>query len=212
MDDRKASGWAEGVGLPERPLGRGLEDVSHLFLSHAEPAAMGGRSGMGPPPTERETRPRSGGLTSLQRVEAITRSQLGAILRDRNLGLEEGLSVVDESVPCPPCGEIDLLATDRTGQLAVVDVDTASNDDLLLRGLSHVDWLVRNLSNVRRMYTGRTINFSAIPRLLLLAPDFSERLTRVVQSLGHTSVECVRYHVVHMPGGLGVLFERVKSV
>ena len=209
MDERRSIGWV-GDGAPEKPLGRGLEDVSHLFLSQPAPGAPAGRSGMGPPSDRHESRPKAGTVTALQRVEAVTRVQLTAILRDRNVGLEEGLNVLDDSVPCPPCGDIDLVALDRANQLTVVDVDIVLNDELLLRGMSHVDWVVRNLPNVRRMYSGRAINFSAIPRLLLLAPEFSETCARVAHAMGHRPIELVRYHVVHLPEGFGILFERVK--
>jgi hypothetical protein len=165
---------------------------------------------MGPPSERPESRAKAGAVTPLQRVETVTRVQLAAILHDRNAGLEEGLNILDDSVPCPPCGEIDLLALDRANQLTVVDADIVPNDELLLRGVSHVDWVVRNLPTVRRMYSGRAINFSAIPRLLLLAPEFSERSARVAQSISHTHIELVRYHVVHLPAGFGILFERVK--
>lgn len=213
MDEHRSAGWAEGPGAPEKPLGRGLEDVSHLFLSPPAPGMPAGRSGMGPPSERHEARSRTGAsVTPLQRIETVTRVQLTALLRDRNVGLEEGLTVLDDSVPCPPCGEIDLLALDRAHLLTIVDVDIAPNDELLLRGVSHVDWVVRNLPNVRRMYSGRAINFSATPRLLLLAPEFSEACARVAQAIGHTPIELVRYHVVHLPGGFGVLFERVKPL
>jgi hypothetical protein len=151
-------------------------------------------------------------VSSLQRVDGLSRAQLAAILRDRNVGLEEGLTIIDDSVPCPPAGEIDLLALDRASQLTIVDFDVTGDDGLLLRGLGHVDWIVRHLPNVRRMYTGRAINFSAVPRVLLVAPRFSETLTRVAHSIAGSSVECVKYHAVHVNGGFGVFFERVSPV
>jgi hypothetical protein len=166
---------------------------------------------MGPPPSERDTRPRAAGVTTLRPIDALTRQQVAAILRDRNLALEDGLSVIDEGVPCPPAGEIDVLAVDRTSQLVIVDFEVTVDDDLLLRGLGHVDWIVRNLANVRRMYAGRTINFSAVPRLMLLAPRFSETLPRVASSTTHVQVECVRFQAVHLQGGVGVFFERIAA-
>jgi hypothetical protein len=209
MDESRSSGWTDDVET-SRPLGRGLEDVSHLFLS--QPGASTGRSGMGPPASERaESRPRTGGVTPLRRVEGISRAQLAAMMRDRNLGLEDGLAVLDESVPCAPCGDMDLLCLDRASQLTVIDFDVETAEALLMRGLSHVDWVVRNLPLVRRMYAGRAINFSAIPRLLLLAPEFTPPLLRVAHAVSNTTVDCVKYHVVQLPNGFGILFERLPS-
>jgi hypothetical protein len=99
------------------------------------------------------------------------REQVAAALNEFAGALEEGLRAIEAEIPCPPCGEIDLLAIDRAGQLTAIDFDTTANDELLLRGLSHFDWLVGNLTNVRRMLRGQAINFSLEPRLFLVAPS-----------------------------------------
>ena len=62
------------------------------------------------------------------------------------------------------------------------------------------------------MRVGSTDPFSAVPRILLVAPRFSETATRVAQSVAFASVECVKYQVVHVNGGFGVLFERLSTV
>ena len=58
-------------------------------------------------------------------------------------------------------------------QLAVIDFETTAGDELLIRGLSQVDWMLGNVPNLRRMFRGNAINFSLQPRLFLLAPRFS---------------------------------------
>ena len=204
MDPRETAG---APGAHDRPLGRGLEDVSHLFLSP--------QTGEAPPidraavrPSERSTPPPGSraGLSLLQ-PSPVTRERLAGALMEFNGALEQGLRAFDAKIPCPPCGEIGLLAVDRAGQLAIIDFETSLDDGLLLRGMGHFDWIVRNLPNVQRMYREQPVNFSLPPRLFLLAPQFSPLLRSVAQQITRPQIHWVRYHTVNASGGPGILFE-----
>lgn len=122
--------------------------------------------------------------------------------------LEEGLRAIDANIPCDPFGFIDLVAVDSLDQLCIINVDVVPKDESLLRGIAYFDWIVRNISIVRRMYQGRVINFSAKPRLFLVAPGFSPLLTCVAQRSTSPEVCCFAFRTVAMPGGVGILFER----
>jgi hypothetical protein len=141
----------------------------------------------------------------------ITREQLAAALRESPGALEPRLRCVDAAVPCAPCGEIDLLAVDRAGQLAIVDLETAAGDELLIRGLGHAEWAVRNVPNLRRMLRGHAINFSLPPRLFLLAPQFSPRMRCAARQIPGLQLDWVRFHLVEGPGPAGILFEPVAT-
>jgi hypothetical protein len=206
---KPGAGAAQGVERVDRPLGRGLEDISHLFISRKTSRPTVGESSQENPPAEPSQSGSHFRSILLEPCTPITRDALAAVLRELHGGIEEGLRVIDSYIPCHPYGEIDLLALDRSNQLTIIDFDTTSNDGLLLRGISHFDWTLHNLFNVRRMYAGETINLLAQPRLFLLAPQFSPLLTSVARHIGPPQIEWIRYHVVSASGALGVLFERV---
>jgi hypothetical protein len=198
---------ADVKGAHGRPLGRGLEDVSHLFLSSAKTSAP-------LPSPERASSPPAGPRENivLLRAVQITRDRLAAILPvDWSGALEDGLRTIDANIPCHPCGEIDLLAVDRTSKLTIIDFDTTANDGLLLRGLGHFDWIVRNTQNVLRMCPAQGVDSSLTPRLILLAPEFSPLLRRVMRQLTRPQIQWVRYHAVETPAGPGILFEPVTG-
>jgi hypothetical protein len=185
----------DGQGVHARPLGRGLESVSHLFLSRgtSAPAAP------------------SGSAVFLRPVQ-VSRDRLAAMLpRDWSGALEEGLRTIDAKVPCHPCGEIDVLAVDHTNRLTIIDIDTTVNDGLLLRGLGHFDWILRNASSVQRMWPAQSLDASLPPRLILLAPQFSPLLRRVMRQLSRPQIQWVRYHTVETPAGPGILLEPVTG-
>jgi hypothetical protein len=184
-----------------KPLGRGLEQVSRVFLSEPAPETR---------PPEREgsfARP-----LILHPASKISRQPVEDVLQEHPGTIEEGLRILDRCIPCAPCGEIDFLAVDRMTQLAVIDLEVAPSDELLIRGLAHFDWIVGNVPNMRRMYRGQTINFSLQPRLLLLAPEFSSRMRCAARQVVSPEVDCIRFHVVEAGGQPGVLFERLPAM
>ena len=211
MNPPEPGGGAAGVGRSDRPLGRGLEDVSHVFLSPK--ADEGGTDPNGGWRAERPfPRQESAPSTLLLRPAAqVTREQVAAVLKEFGGALEEGLRGIDAEISCGPCGEIDLLAIDRASQLTIIDFEITSSDELLIRGLGHFDWVVGNLLNVRRMFRGQAINFSLEPRLVLLAPQFSSRVRCVARQIPRPRIDWVRYHFVETPGRPGIFFEPLAA-
>ena len=182
-----------------RPLGRGLEQLSRAFLTQESPEQV-----ESPRPEAAAAAP----LLLLPPAQA-TRQRIVAALKGRAGGLEEGFRVLDEALPCEPCGQIDLLAVDGANRLAVVDLETAAADELLLRGLGHVDWMIGNVPLLRRLYRGTPINFSLPPRLILLAPAFSARIRYAARQVASPEIEWIRYHLVETPAGAGIFLERL---
>src|SRR3989442_12330215 len=152
-DQGKDGGAAgvQGFGGPAKPLGGGLEDVSHLFLSHkTDKPAVNDRAVVRSNEHSSLSPPSTAGVRLL-RPASVTRDWLGSVLTEFDDALEEGLRVIDANIPCPPCGEIDLLGGDRPSHRPVLAFDPAVNDGLLPRGLGPFDWVVRNMPNAPRM-------------------------------------------------------------
>jgi hypothetical protein len=195
-----------------RALGRGLEDLSHLFLPRnaekgpdTDPAAAP-KAGTGRNPATD-----AAGLMLLRPADRLTRSQVIAVIREPWGAIEEHLLALDSSVPCSPCGVIDVLGVDAASRLVVIDVDPFTADGLLLRGLSHMEWLVRNAANVHRMYPDKPIDFAAPPRLVLVAPRFSAAVRHAVAQISEPEVACVRYRGLDVSGWTGLFFESVTD-
>jgi hypothetical protein len=199
-------------GHAPRALGRGLEDLSHLFLPRRPESG---------PVDEPVATPKAGsgqvsakdrvGMMLLRPAGRVTRSQVIAVIQEPRDAIEEHLHAIDSSVPCSPCGVIDVLAIDAANRLVVIDVDSFTADGLLLRGLSQMEWLVRNAANVRRMYPGKTIDFAAPPRLVLVAPRFPAAVKHAVSQIAEPEIACVRYHGLDVSGWTGIFFEPVTD-
>lgn len=212
MEDHKVDA---GHSLPQdhahtqRRLARGLEDVSHLFLSQTTNEATAGGEARDGPAEQTQPQPAEPAfIPLLHPFPDVNRDQLVSLLESHIALLEEGMRAIDVNIPCDPYGPIDLLAVDSANKLVIIDLDTSANDELLLRGICHFDWLVRNVPIARRMYRGHVIDFSANPRLFLVAPDYSPRLRCVTCWITCPQISCFRYHAVALRNGAGILVER----
>lgn len=217
MDPKKPEGstGSKEAAVPDKPLGRGLEQISHLFLTQKLNDSRADNpiprrlpdAALAPTPVRQDSR-----SILLQPSTSVTRARLVAMLREFQDALEAGLRVIDVLLPCHPYGEMDLLALDRSNEITIIDFETASNDALLLRGLAHCEWLTHNLPNLRRMHAGKTINLSAAPRLFLLAPAFSPLMMSAACQLTQPQKNWVRYQLFDTGGATGIHFEPIGSL
>jgi hypothetical protein len=193
----------------EKKLARGLEDVSHLFLSQPSDRPAGKEEDPGPFPEQPAHGPSPSTIPFLLCASPTVNRDLLVSLMNRNIAvLEEGMRTIDSEVLCDPFGAIDLVAVDSMDQLCIINIDVVQNDELFLRGIACFDWISRNTSIVRRMYHGRVINFSSQPRLFLIAPGFSPLVKCAAQRSSSPKIWCFGYRAAAMPGGIGILLER----
>jgi hypothetical protein len=186
---------------PARPLGRGLEEISHLFLSTPPAIAPDERF------VDRTAVPAAHGI--VRSGVPLTKKQVVAALGESRSAVTDDMIAIGAGIVCSPYGEIDLLALDSSHRLMVIDVQITLDDGLVARGLSHVDWVVRNVGTVRRLYPDWAIDPSRQPRLALVAPRFSLALRSGVRQIAAPAIACFRYCEVELSGETGLLVERV---
>ena len=143
---------------------------------------------------------------------SLKREQLVSLLKREAAALEDGLKTIDADIPCDGCGTIDLFAADPASRLTIIDLDVSPSEMLLLRGIGHYDWAVRNVASLERMYRGHVINFSQTPRLFLVAPQFSFLFRCAARQITSPQIRWFRYHPVAVAEGTGVLFEAVPGL
>jgi len=194
----------------DRPLGRGLEDISHLFQSVKRSEGTLREHSSGGSPQLAATSSPVGSILLGGRI-SLTRDQFAPLLKQFHSALEEGLASIDSEIACPSCGQIDLLGLSRSNQLTIIDFNTNADDGLLIRGIGHLDWIARNMPIIRRLYPSHTINYSLPPVLMLVAPQFSPALRSVARQIFRPTIKWIRYHALESSVGIGVFFERIEG-
>jgi hypothetical protein len=192
---------------PEKRMERGVEDIAHLFLTQ--------------PPSDETILPATGEIPSVREIAAPSnlsvavarpaaapgKEEIIQLLNKNAFALESGLRVIDRAVPYDSSRTIDLLAVDTLCQLVVIALASAPDDGMLLRAISQVDWIAGHVPILRRLYRGQAINFSSQPRVILVAPEFSQQVICAAHLIQSPRIGCYRYRAIAIPSGTAVLFE-----
>src|SRR5256712_11967299 len=109
MDPNEPDGTA---GAQDKPLGRGLEAVSHLFLSRKTADASASDRATARSPEPSSAPPGSRGGVALLRPAPITRDRLATPPVAVAGAHREGPTGVDGKIPRPSWGEHELLAVE----------------------------------------------------------------------------------------------------
>ena len=135
------------------------------------------------------------------------REQLTSLISECDEALGERLKPLATQVSCDRAGTIDMLAADASNRLVIVDVDPEAGDGLLLRGILHYAWLIRNTAALRWSIGADAVDFSVPPRVFLVARRFPPLFADSVRHVSGPEVRCVRYHALDLALGTGVFFE-----
>ncbi len=113
-------------------------------------------------------------MRNYKRVE-ITEKELENAVRQAPTLIEEGLNFVDHQRKTER-GPLDVLLVDSDGTLVLAELKVEESDEMLMQGLDYYDYIATHIEGIAAVYKGHSIDASKRPRLMLIAPSFSQRL------------------------------------
>jgi RecB family endonuclease NucS len=139
------------------------------------------------------------------------RDKLAQLVADHATSLEKNLRVVDPGKGRGKWGPMDLLAVDGKGYTVIIDVSPRTRDDLLVEGLSHLSWFDQYRHQVAPPREEQAEELFVPPRLILVAPDFSDRCQKAVAALENVRIDLYRLRWLQSDDEEGLLIEPVYS-
>jgi len=132
-------------------------------------------------------------MIKVKAVSVREKEELEPLLIENPGIIEEGLRVIGHQL-ATDSGPLDILAVDSEGVLVVVELKNEAADSHLDQGLRYYDWCRQNISWIARAYGGKAkINPDATPRLMLIAPAFTDTVRRIAKYIG-AELDLVEYH------------------
>jgi len=104
------------------------------------------------------------------------------ITKELNL-IEKDLTVICGNVQINNKTTLDVLCHDPNGQLVILQLNVNEDDIMLLHGLQSIDYVDKFKSFLKATYNKHKIDDKEKPRLILVAPSFSDALRRAVESM-----------------------------
>jgi hypothetical protein len=142
----------------------------------------------------------------IEEVE-VSEKELEDLLVDNPDAIERGMKILGRQIQTDT-GYLDILAVDEDGVLTVIELKNEVDDGQLAQGLRYYDWVRTNIQWLAKNF--KEVDADEIPRLILIAPSFSENLQRIAKYV-NINLDLIEYHVVQLPNGeKGVLCHRIE--
>jgi Holliday junction resolvase-like predicted endonuclease len=109
--------------------------------------------------------------------------------------IEQGFQIIAHQHPTDS-GPLDILGVDAEETLVIIELKNEADDGHLDQGLRYYDWCRQNLAWLAQAYSGKfKINPEVSPRLILIAPSFTETVKRIAKYVDVT-LQLFEYHAV----------------
>jgi len=128
----------------------------------------------------------------------VDEKELESLLLKNPDVIEEDLRILGRQVQTDT-GPLDLLATDCDKTLTVIELKNRIDDSQLDQGLRYYDWVRTHVGWIAQAYPNK-VDIKQEPRLILIAPAFSENLKRIAKYVAYSiPLELLEYHVIELP-------------
>ena len=97
--------------------------------------------------------------------------------------VEEGFQVLQRQLNTGYGGTIDVLGVDKTGTLTIIELKVDEDEGIFAQALDYFAWVNDNRDSIKRMFATEKVDEKQTPRIVLIAPYFSDGLRRRVNYL-----------------------------
>ena len=153
------------------------------------------------------------GMTmNVTKIEVFTREEITALIAQQHKALDGGLELIGERLGKRGEAGWDLAGVDVEGRLVLIAVEVFTADKILSQLLSRLDWAWEHLDAIARMYPAYKIDCDRLPRVFVMAPDFSPALKRSMTYLNYrVSISLYIYRYIQTDAGKGLLIEGLTN-
>lgn len=136
---------------------------------------------------------------STKKISVENKQELEQMITKDIDRVEKGLTVVCSHVPVNDKTTLDILCHDNSGQLVILQLSADEDDNMLLQGIQSLDYVDKFKSFLKATYNKYKINEKKMPRLILVAPSFSETLCHAVEYMQGVNIDMYGWEYLKPP-------------
>ena len=146
---------------------------------------------------------------SIEKIKIESQQELEQLLtKDLNM-IEKDLTLICNNIPVNDKTTVDVLCHDNNGQLVIVQMKVNEDDVMLLQGIQSLDYVDKFKSFLKATYSKHKIDDKEKPRLMLIAPSFSDALRRAVESMKGIRIDLFEWEYLKLGDHKGL---RLQSI
>jgi len=123
--------------------------------------------------------------------------------------LERDLTIICSHVPINDKAILDVLCHDNNGQLVILQLNVNEDDIMLLHGIQSLDYVDKFKSFLKATYNKNKIDDNQKPRLILIAPSFSDALRRAVEGMKGIRVDLYEWEYLKLGDHKGLRLQPI---
>lgn len=148
---------------------------------------------------------------SFEKIPLKSETELESLIIKNIDVVEEGLNLISHQF-ITGAGIIDILCSDADDRLTVIELKVKESERVLSQGLKYFDWVNENVLAIKQMFPkAKGVDANKIPRLILIAPKFSEDLTKVVKYF-EPQIDLIEWDYLKTPSGESGLYFRSMEI
>jgi hypothetical protein len=142
-----------------------------------------------------------------ERVHIKNESELEEIVARDISVIEEGLTVIDRILT--DSGKI-ILCCDKDSHLVILDPSLHQNDNALFHGIRYLDHYSSVISLINN--DKEKIKLDVEPRLILIAPTFSDDLLRVIKYIDTVKIDIYQWEYLKLENQKGLYLKSISPM
>ena len=146
---------------------------------------------------------------SIEKLKVENNQELEQMITNEINKVEKDLTVICSNVPITDQATLNILCHDSDGQLVIVRLSVNEDSIMLLHGIQSLDYIDKFKSFLKATYSKHKINDAEKPRLILIAPSFSDALRHAVESMKGIRIDLYEWEYLKLGDHKGLRLQPI---
>jgi len=146
---------------------------------------------------------------SIEKIRVESNQELEHMVTKEISQVSKDLTVICSDVSVNDKTTLDILCHDSNGQLVIVQLSVNEDDIMLLHGIQSLDYVDRFKAFLKATYNKHKIDDKEQPRLILIAPSFSDALRHAVESMKGIHIDLYEWEYLKLGDHKGLRLQPI---
>jgi len=146
---------------------------------------------------------------SIEKIRVESNQELEQMIAKDITQVAKDLTVICNNVPVNNRTTLDILCHDGNGQLVIVQVSVNEDDMMFLQGLQSFDYIDKFKSFLKATYNKNKIDDKEKPRLIFVAPSFSDAVRHAVESMKGIRIDLYEWEYLKLGDHKGLRLQPI---
>jgi hypothetical protein len=149
---------------------------------------------------------------AIEKIKLESHHELEEMLTNEITQIENDLAVIANHVPVNDKATLDILCRDNNGQLVILQLSVSEDDTMFLHGIQSLDYVDKFKSFLKATYKEQKIDDKQKPRLILIAPSFSDAVRNAVEGMKGLRIDLYEWEYLKLGDQKGLRLQPIFSL